>query len=71
MNKKQTKLLSEINEQKDWIHQCGGTLLGYLKKYGDAGDGGRAIHKADMNALFKLEEELRKVKDSLLSNGRS
>ena len=75
MNKKLKsihKLQNQINEQKDWIHQCGGTLLGYLQKYGDAGDGGRAIHKADTNALHKLEEELRKVKDSLrLSNERS
>ena len=82
MNKKQklmTRLLNEINEQREWIEQCGASLLGYLRRYGDAskdknfyGNGGRAIYDADTNALHKLEEELRKVKDSLrLSNERS
>ena len=67
------KLLNQIKEQKDWIQECGGTLQGYLKKYGDAskdkifcGSGGRAIYKADTDALHKLEEELRKVKDNIL-----
>lgn len=76
MNKKEKlkiKLLSQIKEQKDWIQQCGGSLLGYLQRYGDAskdktfyGGGGRAIYKADTDALHKLEEELRKVKDNIL-----
>lgn len=65
------KLQNQINEQREWIEQCGGSLLGYLRRYGDAskdktfyGNGGRAIYDADTNALHKLEEELRKVKDS-------
>lgn len=76
MNKKEKlkiKLLNQIKEQKDWIKECGGTLTGYLKKYGDAskdktfcGSGGRAIYKADTDALHKLEEEIRKVKDRIL-----
>jgi len=82
MNKKLKlihKLHNQINEQREWIEQCGRSLLGYLRRYGDAskdknfyGNGGRAIYDADTNALHKLEEELRKVKDSLrLSNERS
>ena len=73
MNKKEKlkiKLRNQINEQREWIEQCGGSLLGYLRRYGDAskdknfyGNGGRAIYDADTNALRKLEEELRKVKE--------
>ena len=75
MNKKLKlihKLQNQINEQREWIEQCGGSLLGYLRRYGDAskdknfyGNGGRAIYDADTNALHKLEEELCKLKDSL------
>ena len=74
MNKKLKlihKLQNQINEQREWIEQCGETLLGYLRRYGDAtkdknfyGNGGRAIHKADTDTLHKLEEELRKLKET-------
>lgn len=75
INKKQElmiRLLNEINEQKDWIHQSGGNLLGYLRRYGDAakdktfcGNGGRAIYDADITALRKLQKELDKLNESL------
>lgn len=73
MNKKQKlmimiRLLNEINEQKDWIYQCGENLLGYLRRYGDAEKdktGGRAICDADITALRKLQKELDKLNDSL------
>lgn len=75
MNKKQklmTRLLNEINEQREWIEQCGASLLGYLRRYGDAskdknfyGNGGRAIYDADITALRKLQKELDKLNESL------
>lgn len=50
-----------IWEQKRWIEKCGGSLAGYIARYGSAsdpehsGDGGEAIYKADMNELARLE----------------
>lgn len=54
------KLLSEIAAQIDWIESHGRTLAGYVARYGAAddpdkhGDGGEAIHAADVGALNNL-----------------
>lgn len=51
----------EVEQQKEWIRQCGGDLAGYIKRYGSKndpdhyGDGGEAIYKADTDYLKKLE----------------
>ena len=51
----------EIDEQIRWIENCGGTLEGYVKRYGSARDpghygvGGEAIFAADQSYLAKLE----------------
>ncbi len=50
----------EVVEQKNWIDYCGGSLSGYITKYGSindsihCGDGAEAIYKADKNSLFEL-----------------
>lgn len=51
-----------IAEQKAWIEQCGGDLIGYIKRYGSNrdedffGSGGEAIYAADIAQLARLEE---------------
>jgi hypothetical protein len=50
-----------INEQRTWIEQCGGTLAGYVARYGSrddakhSGHGGEAIYSADMEELRRRE----------------
>lgn len=63
-----TTIIKEIKEQQSWIEHCGGNLLGYLKRYGDPkkdkefyGAGGYAIYEADMNALKKLQQQLKSL----------
>lgn len=57
-------LTRQIAEQRKWIDHCGGTLAGYILRYGsknDAqhlGDGGEAIYKADTDYLARLRDEL-------------
>jgi hypothetical protein len=52
-----------VREQEAWMARCGGTLLGYVAKYGSIhdqkhyGDGGEAIYAADFNALQDLKRE--------------
>jgi hypothetical protein len=51
-----------IAEQQQWIEQCGGTIAGYVKRYGSCKDeeyfgaGGEAIYAADIAQLNRLEE---------------
>lgn len=58
------KLLRRIAEQEEWIRGCGGTLSGYVARYGSrrdeehAGDGGEAIFAADKAALDELLAQL-------------
>ncbi len=58
----------EIQEQSAWIEQCGGTLMGYIHRYGSkedlshSGDGGEAIYEADSQSLFKLMAEVKYVR---------
>lgn len=56
-------LESAIKEQAAWMVSCGGTLPGYIQKYGDPGmghcygNGGSAIYWADLNYLNRLRAE--------------
>lgn len=51
----------EVDKQHKWINSHGGTLLGYIERYGNPnlgycyGDGGTAIFKADSAHLINLE----------------
>lgn len=57
-------LRKEITSQQAWMKQCGGSLHGYVERYGSAGnpehsgDGGEAIYAADFGQLKKLEGQL-------------
>ena len=59
---KRTKLVDAIEQQRKWIDDCGGTLAGYIKRYGSKDDpdkygyGGEAIYNADMAELTRLIE---------------
>ena len=55
-----------IEEQREWIEEHGGNLVGYIARYGDPniqthdgkekfGEGGTAIYNADVMALHFLE----------------
>lgn len=58
---KTADLYQERGSQRQWMEQCGGSLAGYIAKYGSAsdpqhyGDGGEAIYAADKAALEKVE----------------
>lgn len=58
------KARQRVADQRKWIDKCGGSLGGYLLRYGAAddpnkhGDGGQAIWDADSNELKQLEAEL-------------
>jgi hypothetical protein len=54
-----------VQDQKEWMDSCGGTLQGYIVKYGSKtnpekmyGNGGEAIYDADLAELRRLEERL-------------
>lgn len=69
------KARARLAEQRRWIDRCGGSLGGYLMRYGSAadplrdspdgpgriGDGGEAIWKADKAELDALEAEVRRL----------
>jgi hypothetical protein len=62
---KREALQAQINDQQDWINSRGGSLAGYIERYGDPseggeyfGDGGAAIYRADFDALLKLKQQL-------------
>lgn len=56
------------NERR-WYIEHGGSLAGYIEMYGDpghsacAGDGGTAIHAADLRALATAEARLAALED--------
>jgi hypothetical protein len=68
MSRNLDKLAAQIAEQDKWIEQCGGTLQGYIARYGSAsepghyGDGGEAIYAADMGTLQRLCHTYRHLK---------
>ena len=55
-------LQEAIEQQRKWIVDCGGSLAGYVKRYGAKDDpdkygyGGEAIYEADMGELTRLIE---------------
>jgi hypothetical protein len=65
LQSKIAKAQQRVAEQRKWIEQCGGSLSGYILRYGAAddpnksGDGGQAIWNADEGELQKLLSELR------------
>jgi len=65
------KARARVAEQRRWIEQCGGTLWGYIARYGEpgqancSGDGGRAIWAADAGELAALEQELARLEGRL------
>lgn len=65
-----TKREDAIADQKKWIAEAGGTLEGYIARYGDPGvltatgkqmigSGGTAIYLADQEELRRLEAKRR------------
>lgn len=54
-----------VREQTEWMARCGGTLAGYVAKYGSAsdaehsGDGGEAIYAADYRELERVTQRMR------------
>jgi hypothetical protein len=63
MRKRIDKLELRIREERHWIDQHGGNLLGYISRYGASddpnhyGDGGELIYRADVACLARLESE--------------
>jgi hypothetical protein len=61
---RRTFLLKMRDAQQKWIGQCGGSLSGYIERYGHKddpekyGEGGHAIFLADINELRRIEELL-------------
>ena len=60
---KRIKLTDAILDQEQWIESCGGTLAGYVARYGAAddpgryGNGGEAIYEADVAYLEELKSK--------------
>jgi hypothetical protein len=58
-----------LNEEREWMKQCGGNLAGYIIKYGSKndpehhGDGGEAIYEADLAKVRQYEEEVAALAD--------
>ena len=61
MKPERKSLAQQIAEQRDWIAEHGGSLAGYVERYGSKddpkhyGDGGELIYAADVGALRRLE----------------
>lgn len=61
MGKVSPKVMKELEAQRQWIEDHGGSLNGYLQRYGfphdpdHYGDGGFAIYGADLKELYRLE----------------
>jgi len=60
VRKSELRLAAEIAAQVRWIEEHGGTMAGYVRRYGSRddphhyGDGGEAIYHADTDALSRL-----------------
>jgi hypothetical protein len=56
-------------QERAWYAEHGGDLLGYIEPYGDPGlwycrgDGGTAIHRADLAAVVRAEATLAALED--------
>lgn len=61
------RALAAVHEQSKWIEECGGSLPGYILRYGSKedpehyGDGGEAIWAADYAELQKREARVREL----------
>jgi len=55
--------INRLRKEQQWMAECGGSLQGYIDKYGSkddpdhSGNGGEAIYAADLEAVQKYEEE--------------
>jgi len=55
--------INRLRREQQWMAECGGTLAGYIAKYGVKGDpdcqgdGGEAIYAADLAKVLKYEDE--------------
>jgi hypothetical protein len=62
-----TRLLTEAIEAQRWLDDHGGTLAGYVARYGSASDpdhygsGGEAIYAADLAALNRARAAYQKA----------
>jgi len=61
--KRKQELIRQINEQRAWIDEHGGSLAGYVANYhgrhGRTVENAMAIYEADAAALRKLESEVK------------
>lgn len=62
----------QLEDQRKWIDECGGDLDGYVKRYGSKkdkgtdrchGEGGEAIYEADIDALHRLEQAVKRIQN--------
>ena len=59
MNKKDARFWVCVRDnQRKWFADHGGNLAAYISRYGDYGNGGEAIFKADKAALDHAEEKV-------------
>lgn len=58
MATKLDKAVAELTEQRRWFDERGGTPASYLAKYGEYGNGGLAIYRADLEALTKAGQKV-------------
>jgi hypothetical protein len=54
--------VKERDIQRKWFRRHGGGLEAYVSRYGDYGNGGEAIFKADKAALDYAEEKVREAR---------
>lgn len=60
-------LLNELMNQRAWIEEHGGSLSGYIERYGSSDDescygaGGEMIYAADSERLRELERRLARL----------
>ena len=69
MNKKDTRFWVRVRDnQRKWFADHGGCLEAYVSRYGDYGNGGEAIFKADKAALDHAEEKVREARKTYISS---
>lgn len=58
------KACERLRAHRQWLEEHGGSLTGYVERYGSVedpehyGDGGEAIYRADLGAVITAEAEL-------------
>lgn len=66
-NERLERALAELGHQRQWMKDHGGTRFRYVLRYGSGrapepyGEGGEAIYEADLAALRRAEEAVRKI----------